>query len=59
MRTASGALRIVYVTEDTGVGGGHRDIFEHLNRLQERGHDVRAVLARRPARLVRAASAGA
>jgi GT2 family glycosyltransferase/glycosyltransferase involved in cell wall biosynthesis len=34
------ALRIVYVTEDTGVGGGHRDIFEHLNRLSARGHDV-------------------
>ncbi len=34
------SLRIVYVTEDTGVGGGHRDIFEHLNRLAERGHDV-------------------
>ena len=34
------ALRIVYVTEDTGVGGGHRDIFEHLNRLAARGHDV-------------------
>jgi GT2 family glycosyltransferase len=33
-------LRIVYVTEGTGVGGGHRDIFEHLNRLAERGHDV-------------------
>jgi GT2 family glycosyltransferase len=33
-------LRIIYVTEDTGVGGGHRDIFEHLNRLAERGHDV-------------------
>jgi GT2 family glycosyltransferase len=38
--SASGRLRIVYVTEDTGVGGGHRDIFEHLNRLLERGHDV-------------------
>ena len=33
-------LRIVYMTEDTGVGGGHRDIFEHLNRLAARGHDV-------------------
>jgi GT2 family glycosyltransferase/glycosyltransferase involved in cell wall biosynthesis len=33
-------LRIVYVTEDTGVGGGHRDVFEHLNRLAARGHDV-------------------
>ena len=37
---AGARLRIVYVTEDTGVGGGHRDIFEHLNRLSERGHDV-------------------
>ena len=34
------ALRVVYVTEDTGVGGGHRDVFEHLNRLAARGHDV-------------------
>jgi GT2 family glycosyltransferase/glycosyltransferase involved in cell wall biosynthesis len=41
VRAGNGKLRIVYVTEDTGVGGGHRDIFEHLNRLQERGHDVR------------------
>jgi GT2 family glycosyltransferase/glycosyltransferase involved in cell wall biosynthesis len=41
VRTESGALRIVYVTEDTGVGGGHRDIFEHLDRLKARGHDVR------------------
>lgn len=40
VRTPEGKLRIVYVTEDTGVGGGHRDIFEHLNRLQARGHDV-------------------
>jgi GT2 family glycosyltransferase/glycosyltransferase involved in cell wall biosynthesis len=38
--TPRGALRIVYVTEDTGVGGGHRDVFEHLNRLSARGHDV-------------------
>ncbi|MGO9898405.1 MAG: glycosyltransferase [Solirubrobacteraceae bacterium] len=36
----SGALRVIYVTEGTGVGGGHRDIFEHLNRLRERGHNV-------------------
>jgi GT2 family glycosyltransferase/glycosyltransferase involved in cell wall biosynthesis len=39
-RRAGRGLRIVYVTEDTGVGGGHRDIFEHLNRLSARGHDV-------------------
>ncbi len=37
---ADGGLRIVYVTEDTGVGGGHRDVFEHLNRLRRRGHSV-------------------
>jgi GT2 family glycosyltransferase/glycosyltransferase involved in cell wall biosynthesis len=40
VRTPEGKLRIIYVTEGTGVGGGHRDIFEHLNRLGERGHDV-------------------
>lgn len=40
VRTSDGKLRVVYVTEDTGVGGGHRDIFEHLNRLAERGHEV-------------------
>lgn len=38
--TSDGSLRVLYVTEDTGVGGGHRDIFEHLNGLSERGHDV-------------------
>ncbi len=40
VQARDGRLRIVYVTEDTGVGGGHRDIFEHLNRLAARGHDV-------------------
>ena len=40
VRTPEGKLRVVYVTEGTGVGGGHRDIFEHLNRLAERGHEV-------------------
>src|SRR5215213_3858846 len=29
VRTDSGALRLVYVTEDTGIGGGHRVIFQH------------------------------
>jgi len=49
VQVAEGRLRIVYVTEDTGVGGGHRDIFEHLNRLQERGHDVKLfTLGERP-----------
>jgi GT2 family glycosyltransferase len=40
VRTPDGRLRVVYVTEDTGIGGGHRDIFEHLNRLADRGHEV-------------------
>jgi GT2 family glycosyltransferase len=40
VRTPEGRLRVAYVTEDTGIGGGHRDIFEHLNRLAERGHEV-------------------
>jgi GT2 family glycosyltransferase len=40
VRTPDGRLRVIYVTEDTGVGGGHRDIFEHLNRLRARGHDA-------------------
>jgi len=40
VRAAGGGLRVIYVTEDTGVGGGHRDVFEHLNRLQDRGHEV-------------------
>ncbi|MFL5886357.1 MAG: glycosyltransferase [Thermoleophilaceae bacterium] len=40
VRTPDGALRIVYVTEDTGVGGGHRVVFEHLNGLKARGHEA-------------------
>jgi GT2 family glycosyltransferase len=38
VRTGDGRLRVIYVTEDTGVGGGHRDVFEHINRLRARGH---------------------
>jgi GT2 family glycosyltransferase/glycosyltransferase involved in cell wall biosynthesis len=38
--TEAGRLRVVYVTEGTGVGGGHRDVFEHLNRLHQRDHEV-------------------
>jgi len=34
-----GRLRIIYVTEDTGIGGGHRVIYQHLNGLAARGHD--------------------
>ena len=32
--------RLLFGEELTGVGGGHRDVYEHLNRLGERGHDV-------------------
>jgi GT2 family glycosyltransferase/glycosyltransferase involved in cell wall biosynthesis len=38
VRTDDGRLRIIYVTEDTGVGGGHRVVFQHLNGLAARGH---------------------
>jgi GT2 family glycosyltransferase len=38
VRAEDGGLRIVYVTEDTGVGGGHRVVFQHLNGLAARGH---------------------
>jgi GT2 family glycosyltransferase/glycosyltransferase involved in cell wall biosynthesis len=38
VRTGDGRLRIIYVTEDTGVGGGHRVVFQHLNGLAARGH---------------------
>jgi GT2 family glycosyltransferase/glycosyltransferase involved in cell wall biosynthesis len=40
VHTPAGKLRLAYVTEGTGIGGGHRDIFEHLNRLLDRGHEV-------------------
>ncbi len=35
-----GKLKIIYVMQDTGVAGGHRDIFEHLNGLAAAGHEV-------------------
>ncbi len=38
VRTSSGRLRIIYVTQDCSVAGGHRVVFEHLNRLSRRGH---------------------
>lgn len=34
-------LNIIYILQDTGVGGGHRDVFEHINRLSEKGHQVK------------------
>ncbi len=38
--TDDGRLRVIYVTEGTIIGGGHRVVFEHLNGLADRGHDV-------------------
>ena len=38
--TEDGRQRIVYVTEDTIIAGGHRVVFDQLNGLAERGHDV-------------------
>ncbi|MGX6449306.1 glycosyltransferase, partial [Patulibacter sp. S7RM1-6] len=38
VRAEDGGLRVIYVTQDTGIGGGHRVIFTHLNGLLERGH---------------------
>jgi GT2 family glycosyltransferase len=35
-----GRVQIIYVMEETTVGGGPRLVFEHLNRLAARGHDV-------------------
>jgi GT2 family glycosyltransferase len=35
-----GALQIAYVTEGTEVSGGHRLVFEDINGLRARGHDV-------------------
>ena len=37
-RLSDGGARIIYVTQDLGVGGGHRNIFEHVNGLLDRGH---------------------
>jgi GT2 family glycosyltransferase/glycosyltransferase involved in cell wall biosynthesis len=39
-RSRDGALCVIYVTQDTGVGGGHRVVFEQANRLRARGHQV-------------------
>jgi glycosyltransferase involved in cell wall biosynthesis len=38
--TPDGKLKIIYVLQTTGVSGGHRIVFEHLNRLQKLGHQV-------------------
>lgn len=40
---------IVYVLEDTGIAGGHRNIFDHVNLLIASGYDVQVwSLAKHP-----------
>ncbi|MDX6664371.1 MAG: hypothetical protein QOG68_577 [Solirubrobacteraceae bacterium] len=40
VRAEDGGLRVIYVTEGTGVGGGHRVVFQHAVALREAGHHV-------------------
>lgn len=40
VKNKQGKTRIIYVLQTTGISGGIRVVFEHLNRLQERGFDV-------------------
>jgi GT2 family glycosyltransferase len=40
VRHPDGGLHIVYVTERTAIGGGHRVVFQHLLALREAGHHV-------------------
>ena len=37
VRDADGRIRVIYVLEETGVAGGHRNVLEHLNRLAAQG----------------------
>lgn len=37
---SDGRKRIIYVLQSTGVSGGHRIVFEHLNNLSEMGYDA-------------------
>ncbi len=36
----SGKIRIIYVLQSTGISGGIRVVFEHLNRLHEKGYET-------------------
>lgn len=33
-------LRVLYVLQDTGIAGGHKVVFEHLNGLAARGYEA-------------------
>lgn len=40
VRDEEGRIKVIYVLQSTGVGGGHRIVFEHLNRLRQLGFAV-------------------
>jgi len=40
VRDKDGRIRIIYVLQTTGISGGIRVVFEHLNRLQKKGFAV-------------------
>ncbi|MCR4277898.1 MAG: glycosyltransferase [Candidatus Berkelbacteria bacterium] len=37
VRDQNGNINVIYVLQDTGVAGGHRIVFDHLNRLKKLG----------------------
>ena len=41
VQNTKGQTSVIYVMQDTGVGGGPRLIFEHLNRLNKMGFDAK------------------
>ena len=40
IRNSDGKIKIIYVLQSTGVSGGHRIVFEHLNNLKKLGYDA-------------------
>ncbi len=40
VKSKSGKTRIIYVLQTTGISGGIKVVFEHLNRLQEQGYEA-------------------
>lgn len=40
IKNSKGVTKIIYVLQATGVGGGHRMVFEHVNRLKGLGYDI-------------------
>lgn len=40
IKTADGSIKIIYLLQSTGVSGGHKVVFEHLNNLAKMGYDA-------------------